>query len=465
MSKHRYRDIGFVDTDARVTLAGPRIGRNLDPRPQPEGRYAPYVPLDQLPSRAPEAFRAHTRLDPHFSVMWDGPVTATWEGRESLAAALRVTGAAPGAAQPARLVTPEAAGFFEGSSGRKRLAALGSVLSWRTLNADQLAACSGDRSWLGHTSGRLPVRGVDLFGAFMLDSGAIARTFWDAPTLIRPGAFTGWPLYASQLSAAEWLHVTGGIEPTSANPFPRHNVLMTELALRIAEFVPACHAMLGEQFSRQADLFDNPNLMRLGDGVMVRRDGLRIVLEMTSAVRSGIEPKVQQWAKLLETDTTKSTVVVFVTTKRIGDTHKVLPKTMHAVGKAVTDGMGRIGAKLNNRVFVADWGDWFGEGSVSSRFPGLPVRALRAGVHSGFSDHDNWRDLDIGDPAATPWTPGPDREADNRILLRMAPLLAANPHWLVPPDAGQILNDITRRWALSVAGFDAVPRMPPVQRR
>src|SRR5699024_12495167 len=108
------------------------------------------------------------------------------------------------------------------------------------------------------------------------------------------------------LTFAEHVAVTGGQGWDSAHRFDRHNVLTTELALRVAEFCDVA-TVLGEKQMGLPALLDaaeiNPAQEDLGrklDAGLVRRDGLLIAIETTASVGESFRRKVTKWAQSLQ---------------------------------------------------------------------------------------------------------------------------------------------------------------------
>lgn len=110
-----------------------------------------------------------------------------------------------------------------------------------------------------------------------------------------------------QMSYAEWLSTSAGMPFDSDRQFARHNVLATELGLRMAEFGNVGTA-LGEKLSSMAMLAYTgvrdpvPTTGTAGgsDLTLVRTDGLRIAVEVTASVHGGwFSEKVERLVRIL----------------------------------------------------------------------------------------------------------------------------------------------------------------------
>ena len=184
-----------------------------------------------------------------------------------------------------------------------RLTALAAVGMWRTVTAEQLTALSGLRTIL---DGRemLPA-----FQAELVERGTlITELGWRGPRrtaqLYRPVG-TGLDPITDVLSYPDWVGVTGGYPWTRGHQQDRHNLLATELGLRVAEHCEV-GAVLGESLSRHDLLspgYPGDTANRCADLTVIRPDGMRIAVEITGSISTEFARKADRWAELLAAPT------------------------------------------------------------------------------------------------------------------------------------------------------------------
>src|SRR5699024_845260 len=112
-------------------------------------------------------------------------------------------------------------------------------------------------------------------------------------------------------TSAEYLQVDAGVNYQPSLGFmDRHNILGTEFALRCAESHPDVNMIFGEQWSSSDSLLPHTRTKVgfhrtseqhpvRGDATIVMRDGLRVVVEMTSFHNNSIYKKLNRWAQFL----------------------------------------------------------------------------------------------------------------------------------------------------------------------
>ena len=170
----------------------------------------------------------------------------------------------------------------------------------------------------------------------------------------------------------QWLAVTGG-QGTGVGPrTDRHNIFSAELGLRAAE-LDAVSAVLGERFSRHDQLAsDGVQLSaragaRAADLTVVRSDGLRIALEVTTNTSRGFRSKVRASVRLVGDSPLDEwgPVVIFVLAvppcgdrwqKRRRRLRKVVEREIRM---AVRDIPGTSFDHTAARIAVVDWTEWF----------------------------------------------------------------------------------------------------------
>ena len=262
------------------------------------------------------------------------------------------------------------------------VAALGAITQWRTLSGEQLASITGhktfQRRFANHSDVSPVLRALWTVGA--LDAGRTMIGAWagqphHAPLLWRPRASKFWDKFAPNLSWAQQVAVTGGDKYRVGHQHDRHNVLSVELALRFAEFGES-GTVLGEAFAGFDQLSDGrwtrlhelegaktPNAV--GDVVLVRPDGLRIVVELTAGAGISYTSKLQRWAKFLANVPFAASGVVVVFVEALppyagpGQRKQLRWQLRNAMSNAVRAFPGRRGDLVEDRLFLASWDDWF----------------------------------------------------------------------------------------------------------
>lgn len=266
---------------------------------------------------------------------------------------------------------------------------------------------------------------------------------------------------------AELLAVTGGLPFGQDRQFDRHNVLATEFGLRAAEFLPQIGAVLAEKMSRGDLLFPLPAGSQIGgDLVLVRGDGLRIVVEMTTRIGSAFREKVERWANLLSRHSLASSgvVVLFVDVSRPSESHgrgnlSQLRKRVSAFASAHP---GPEGRSVADRMFVASWPDLFpGPNAVSEGFLELaawcPARPARQGATAS---NNRWVRRSLLDPSQVVLGSTAEQQETLQAVLTTAQMLAGSPYWLRSERDMGVWNVMLER-----AGVDRIPLRPALTKR
>ena len=320
------------------------------------------VHLASLPSRSAQVgLAAPARLDPYWDApVWDTRTQAVWLSRSR---AERMAGA--GVAQPRRqdlqLSVQEATVVLAGGPGRARvLALLAAVAMFRTLTVQQLAAITGH-------PGQAAADSVDrrlAWAAGLVQRGTFMSGMPGArlPGLVRLSNETDLALLGSMLSYRDLVGVTAGQPWWWGSQFDRHNVIGAELLVRVAEYTPI-PVVLGEQVCTFATMVPGSvsRSVRCADGAMVRADGMRVAVEVTTSVTSNVRDKADRWAQLLEHPGAANLSVLWVDVShpdrpapgRIGR-----PKLVQVVGDAATSMSARL-ARVPERMLVVRYDDWF----------------------------------------------------------------------------------------------------------
>lgn len=385
-------------------------------------------PFDSIASRNPvTATQTPNRLDPYWDALWRIGQMSQWEERDALERRVAVGAARASAAMlsdPGEALERRLAGR---RAQQSTLNVLGALDQWRTGTAEQVAALTGVRGITGRSEAI-----NDLFAARLIDIGMVGNV-----RTLRPSATSAFDKNVRhRITYPEWVSVTGGLPFDASRQYTRHNLLATELGLRLAEYAEV-EAVLGEKLATHELLgytglgYPAPERTMLAgaDLVVVREDGLRIAIEITASRGTAFAGKVRRWAKLLhERRLDRSGLVVIFVAADHPDTSaskrwNTRNGVFHTVRAAVREYPGINGDRTAARIGVADWREWFPErGMLTDAFLDLEC------------------DVAVGDPAS-PWERSaflapydlafdprdPDyflAAIDNMAALR------GNPHWL-----------------------------------
>lgn len=330
---------------------------------------SPRREFSALPSRSgvgPNS-SAH-RTDPFWDGVWDGVSSGNWV---SAAQAERRGHKMPGHFSPD---LNEAAARLRNRDQRlNKFRLCACVDSWRTLTVEQASAMIGfDR--LG-ASGKGRIIG-DMFATGILDVGVWPNLFsrtspWSKTNtmLLRQGQSRGFDdIIKPGMTWAEWVSVTGGRGWTPGGQYDRHNVLGTELGLRLAEFT-SVRTVVGEQHSRIRELsgLSDIHQRKAADLTAVRDDGVRIAVEITASNHGSLAPKIAWWVDTLRRARMDETglVVLFLVAPSIDFDHHARDVARSAVFRGVSAALGETGkgtfgdTPVHERVFIADWTEWF----------------------------------------------------------------------------------------------------------
>lgn len=396
------------------------------------------VPFAELPSRNPvESTRAEHRLDPYFDHMWDYATNARWTSlktKRDLAARgkgrLRAT---------EKLWTPEEAMSRIATRGTKtrtaRLSALATLGLWRTAIPDQVAAFTGSATFSHAES---TDRDLLLASELVQDGRLAAGTYGGGlHQVLRPDYRGNFPQMARLLNYGDWIGVTAGQEWKWGSQFDRHNLLGTEIGLRAAEYCDIATS-LGEALAT-FKLLAPPKKVKVSgasgaaDAVLLRRDGLRIAIEITASMTAGLKQKIEAWADVLARDVNKTMVVIFVEAQH-PERHPPGERTVMIdhLRKWIYDASRKEPEyqfrKVFDRMGYVRWGDWFpGSGLISPSFVPLSVTMGHTG---GATPDARWRQLDLMNPADVP---KPNDAADATAFIENAHNWFGIPHWTRDP--------------------------------
>ncbi|MGC0252619.1 hypothetical protein [Pseudactinotalea sp. Z1748] len=406
--------------------------------------------------------RAAARLDPYWDGLWKSGALASWVSSESVK---RQAESGLGRI-PAHLdIDPDEAfeSFTSAWVWRRKLEVLGMVNAWRTMTDQQLAALVGAPSLAGR-SGLLDTA----FAAGLLDHGSFVGSMGQAhpashTRLLRPSALDTYtrrllPL----LTYPEQVMVTGGRRLRVGGQYDRHNLLTTELALRVAEFCDV-GAVMGETYA-SLDLLLGTGLGReeikgnpAADAAFIRPDGMRVAIELTASITGHFKDKVRRWAQhMSKASMSLSGLTVLFIGAPPPDRYPPAERNAFAsqmtkmIREVVDEYPGVPGTRHADRIGMAMWHDYFpARGKVTTDFLSLTAR-----IPSGAKGKP-WDRKGMLDEFDIPFTPmDPQRTEASHTG---AATVISSPVWL--RRAGQPYQ--FHNYAMNVAGFDTAPIPQP----
>ncbi len=382
-----------------------------------------------------DAVSTPQRVDPYWDEFWARGSQANWTTADG-ERYRRERGGSPGV--PPRLLMEEDEYLSLLTTNRDRVSrqnAWSVMHAYRTVTAEQLVAVTGRMKFLDFRSAPLAAS----FASDLIDLGWFpvpwqlvgikpGRNF-----LYRPAATDFFDrVIAPTLTSPELLTITGGQRWSSGGQYDRHNVLAAELAIRASEYLPI-GTVLGETFA-SVDLLLGSGLgktvkkpdNRRADGVLVRKDGLRIAYEVTATASRGLESKIRRWAQAIAAHPleTSGLVIVFVAAPHPNrkDGKNPLTAIRNAISDVLRDFPGTGMDSPAARIGVAAWTDWFpGRHELSELFFGLEADfAIGGGKGAG-----RWIPKGLLDEQKfEPWS-----TFEATAVIDNAPLLGATPHW------------------------------------
>lgn len=351
-----------------------------------------------LPTRLSGNSRAPSALDPYDELLADGgqmPYAISFDvaqrmvdaGRHKMPAAYRRAKSTfdPREQAPSRL--------------NAAINLLGVLLSWGAVTNNQAASFVGVPALADPRCDLV----ADLFASGLLNLhspflGLSAGVAGDGTAVYQLGDGRTLARFIERLSVAEATALTGGrpVRPPAVNV--RHDVLAAELALRAATHLQI-GAVLGPRFSTYADLAaPGSRLSEKAGGpdlVLVRDDGLRIAVELTTSIGKGFGDKVQNWTDLLIQKpfvASGMTVVFLVAPSRVSRLRRG-DRVRRAVYSHVASP--KHATYLRKQVGVATWQEWFPRPwTASHRFAALEVDQLNS-AGDGWERRATWDPSDL----------------------------------------------------------------------
>ena len=435
-----------------------------DPTPVPDRAVHAEIALTDLFSVCAPEFSAVNRIDPYWDGIWaSGSSEASWVSR-SLAE--RQVDAGLGLMpENFKMSRDEALASVAATyRWRTKLKMLGALDTWRTLSGEQLAAVVGDRAIMSSKSKLI----ASLFCSELIDVGVFHNMLLpvdkrERSNLFRPSRSRTFvndiePL----LTYPEWVSITGGTPAQAGGLYDRHNLLASELGLRIAEFCEV-GSVIGEKHTT-VDLLAGSGLglnvpdpdHRRADLAVLRPDGLRVAIEITASSSYGFSKKVRRWAEILQErplEMSGLTILFVLAASPERENSKGFHERTQmykTIAKAVREFPGRPGDRTARRMGVVSWRDWFpSKGTASADFENM-----RAYFPTGPRD-DLWHRADLLGVNGLPMKPK-NPEAI-QAAVHQSHLLLGVPHWLrdasKSPQVWPVLLDR--------AGITTLPMSPP----
>lgn len=419
----RTADDTTVPTTGYKARFDPRVADLPDTRPQ-------------LGRQAIKNADAHThRADPFYDKLWQFGSQAAWASYEGVVKH-RKDGSA--LLLPSGVIRRDKAIELVkyGEHRSQRIAMLSALDSWGTVTAEQMVALTGYRNLL-HPDHEVP---MSLFSTSLMDIGRLQNSMLavrDDPrsTVYRHRSPRGRirSIAKRAWTSAEYLQVDAGVNFAPSLGFmDRHNIMSTEFALRCAESHPDVNMVLGEKWSSGDSLL--PHTRKKvgfhrtseqhpvrGDCTIIMRNGLRVVIEMTSGHSASIYKKLNRWAQFLTRHSLAESgvVVLFVMASSKysdGRDYETSVSTFRSWMKYVLRRFPSRGQdSAAARMGLARWTDLF----PAKHQLGEEFYQLAAEYHDVGWDKKPLEtfDVEFNDPhlAAAP--------------IAMAPVLAATPHW------------------------------------
>lgn len=410
------------------------------------------IHAEMMPSANPvEDLAMHNRRDPYWDRLWAPGSQANWV-TGPMARHHKKEGLSP---VNAKLLLDEddALRIIASNRGRtERLAAWGVLDSWRTASAEQVAAFTGCRYFLDPNYSSMAAS----FTLDLIDIGVYANKLrpnpgMDSSVVFRTAnseAFT--KTIEPTLTGPEWLSVTAGQSWSTGGQYDRHNVLSTELGLRVAEYLEV-GAVMGEKLS-SIDLLAGSGLGkklaradgRRADGTIVRHDGMRIAFELTATASPAFENKVRRWAQVIAERPleTSGLTVVFIAAPHPDRSRSTSTDPRHEIyrilSKVLREFPGRGQDSPAARIGIAHWEEWFPDRHLMSEaFFNLEADF----AINDATGPDRWaRRGMLTDYDFTPW-----QTFDATAVLENSKLLAATPHWMRKGDHTALIGSPMER--------------------
>lgn len=391
-------------------------------------------PFSSFVSRVPdEIHRACERRDLYYQVAWPPDDRLPVESRSKAEAKSGLTGRESG-------VSPDDA-VRELLARRSELYRLAVIRDWRRGTTEQFGSVMGWTA-LQRLPSRTRRRASELPALVTAawNAGLLARAVYgDLPIVLQPTGdwadhllrwFSREDLRALSSGSSDWPGVRGG---------HRHDLLATELLLRVAEFSADVVAVGAEASANYGRLitarggdWSHEASVRWGDGLISRGDGQQIVVELTctAGTRIKLRRKVAQALSLLAK--APGVAVVYV---EAGHVERPDSHVWNPLLRIVADELAVLSSEhrdlVRGRIGVARWKHWWpGEHFMADEAVNLTVMCP-CGPAS-----DLWHRVDFLDRASLRLAPSEEPVARRRTAAAVAS--TSNPYWLregAPPSS------------------------------
>lgn len=415
------------------------------------------VAFTDMSSRCPNpALDAAHRVDPYWTGLWTVGSTASWLSRPTAERQVQA-GLGQLRVSESRWSVEEAMDRIVGRQRTTRLSALAALGLWRTMSDEQLACIVGKPAL---ASRRSTDRAL-LWAAGLIQKGTFVTGLkhGHAPMLLRPDPEGRIDMLSDRMTYTEWVGVTGGQPWRWGSQFDRHNILGTELALRVAEWCEIGtvfgEALAGLNILAPEEVRVPESVTRAADAVLVRPDGMRIAVELTTSVTPNMQTKIKKWVDVLTANTSGGLAVVFVDATHPDRSRQAVTVALQkAITEAAHCSMDATLADVPERMSIARWREWFPE-------PGLVARSFEwlAAHRPTGPDGATWEPVNLLDPFDLEFEP--DDPVAAQAVLTNANLLYGVPHWLRDPKAAPDLTSVLR----ARAGLTIRPTLPPSRSR
>ena len=284
-------------------------------------------------------------------------------------------------------------------AGRRRAALLAAARMWGTLTIEQAAAVTGC------TTKEAVNDAHKLITANLVEWGAPydpwAKRSLHAGSLLRATDRRYLTPHLKQMLWTDQLSLTGGRGWVRASAGSRHNCLTVELALRATSLLGVPMAV-GEMLAGADDLLGTGagreelehSRYKRADAVLVRRDGVRIVIETTASATPRLGEKIDAWASLLASRPGSGVIVCVLAAPPVDGSFSVdlASDVASKVSASVTRYRGVSSDPVCDHLMVASWRDWFpAPGEMSTSFLSMEATGFTPSgerVRSGLLTHE-----------------------------------------------------------------------------
>lgn len=313
---------------------------------------------------------------------------------------------------------------------------MSTIIGWHHIDAFQLAAACG----LYHKASSTYLKPLFELGLVRRGRYAIPdhlrRGTGRLPTIYSPER-AGAPIdrWVKQLDDRHVRKVLGRADRkvVRAEPHARHNLIATEVGLRLCEIQPRVAAVWPEQFGTPRALLRDPAAPDdfEVDLVVERTDGLLVGIEVVaSGDARHLTRKIDRWAQVLAGTTfAASGAVVVLLNCRTESHRKLTGRLRHLIDQRVTVGQlrhrnGQVAsprqvASAATMLHVASFEDWFPQ-------PRQIAAAARQMATTVRSPKGRWQKVALADPTSTP-------QPSSAPPVVTPELLGARPPWVGGP--------------------------------